>query len=1580
MFTFHPSIIERGLVMFTSWSRVRGRRGFRRRGWRCPNQQKLFVSRLEERNAPAQLVVTSATDDGGAGTLRSIIAIANSNGEADTVTFDTAVNSITLATGQLTISESKNLSIDGGGMVTINGAATASATNRIFNITATGKPTIAMQGLTLAKGNLSSGNGGAVLVTDQVLQLTDVTLTNNQAKSWGGALATGSGSIISITDCYFGNNGAGTGGAISIGSVPVITISYSTFSGNSATGPGGAINIGGASTINLDHSRFDKNTSGNYGGGAINADYTLELTDIASEFTNNQATKGGAICLYSPLSGWTATIKLNSSALSSNTATSYGGGAVYLYKGTLDIDDAEITNNVAKDGGGGGISTGYYVDPATNITITKSTIANNLSGDYGGGLSIAAANIVLTDCTITENTAGQYGGGGLTFNGGMIAISNCTITNNTAQLGGGGISLDGETISVSKCTFDGNKIGVTGEGAAMSVSGTSTTVADCKIVNHVAYRGAVALFGTASVSNSTISSNSSAYGGGIYVGSGTITINSSTITNNSATIKGGGAYMAAGTITLAKTTISNNTASLQGGGLYCAKGAATISDSTIAYNSVDGSIGDVHGGGIRAVSESVSINNSSITNNFVNSYLYGRPTGAGLSMSGGSIQINASTIADNVINSPYLDGFGSGLYITSDSITITNSTVSGNAINAAPYISAFQGGLGAGFYIRTSGSTTGQVTISNSAVVNNFGPGNGGGIWVSSSVPVTIGNSTISGNIAYRGGGIFVYGTSPSMESCIVAANSATFNSDVQAAKIIGNNNLIGVLDPAIVTIVGANNIVGSKANPIDPGLLPLGNYGGPLQTMGLKYTSPAIDHGNNSAGLTVDQRGQPRESPTGLADIGAFEFGQAMPFVAQVPPIAVVTTSGADPMQIVVTYAGPSGIDPMSLDAGDIAVIGAESIGPVSFIGFTTSGTQMTATYAVNAPGGIWDAKDNGHYVIKVNANQVSDTSVPAKTANAQPIGSFQVQITGSLVIDSAADGIDGNFGPGQFTLREAILVANSTPSAPDTISFDPNIFASQKTITLGSELLVTDSIIINGPGAQLLSISGNGANRIINSPNRMTFNFTQPIAIALSGLTLKDGKTVGKGGAINAAGPLTITDCVLSNNSATFYGGAVAVLRHNIPLSISRSHFSGNWAGSKGGGVYIYGSSKVSISTATFNDNYGKEYGGGVFLWSVAELSMSECTLNNNNSADGGGVGLYQNSSSKLFIENSTISGNTAAMFGGGVSVRSSTVKLFNCTVTANSATNSGGGIYGDGDSTVGLDSSIVAANMGLNGSDVFFNASRQISGNNNLIGIADSGNFMLSGTANLTGTKANPLDPKLGPLGDNGGPTRTHALLPGSPAINAGSNTNKLTTDQRGIGFVRSVGGQPDIGAFEIQTPPPRALSVQVNDSSAQRSIVTSFKVTFSEPVVFPFGLAAAFELQRIGPSGATGTVNLDAIQAGNVVTITFAAGGPIALDPGGSLIDGKFKLSIIASKITGVGGQLDGNSDGAAGDNFNFLTHRLFGDSNGDGRVDTTDLTAYRTAIGIASTTFDFNADGVVNSTDFAEFRKRFGLMI
>ena len=178
---------------------------------------------------------------------------------------------------------------------------------------------------------------------------------------------------------------------------------------------------------------------------------------------------------------------------------------------------------------------------------------------------------------------------------------------------------------------------------------------------------------------------------------------------------------------------------------------------------------------------------------------------------------------------------------------------------------------------------------------------------------------------------------------------------------------------------------------------------------------------------------------------------------------------------------------------------------------------------------------------------------------------------------------------------------------------------------------------------------------------------------------------------------------------------------------------------------------------------------------------------------------------------MTNCTISGNTSQDVGGGI-YNHGPLTLTNCTISGNTSQDVGGGIYSDTElmpngnpEPVTLNNTIVAGDCATSDNDIY--GYLQSTSEYNLIGDG-SGVSPPIASSNLIGTTAHPLNPLLGPLANNGGPTQTMALLPGSPAIDAGSNalavdasSNPLTTDQRGAGCPRVVNGTVDIGAFEF-----------------------------------------------------------------------------------------------------------------------------------------------------------------------------------
>lgn len=419
---------------------------------------------------------------------------------------------------------------------------------------------------------------------------------------------------------------------------------------------------------------------------------------------------------------------------------------------------------------------------------------------------------------------------------------------------------------------------------------------------------------------------------------------------------------------------------------------------------------------------------------------------------------------------------------------------------------------------------------------------------------------------------------------------------------------------------------------------------------------------------------------------------------------------------------------------------------------------------------------------------------------------------------------------GPG--SLRQAITDA----AAGDTINF--NLANCPCTITLTSgELIIDKSLTIQGPGADQLSVSGNNNSRVFNV-------FGDEVTI--NALSVVQGNGVGgfggRGGGIihQLNGTLTVSNCVLSNNLVRIdlpgvFGGGIhneggtvnivaskitnnrsvvgsGVYQNGGTMNITDSVISANSArGGNGGGVY--NTATLKISRSSISSNIGYDAGGGIYNAGVLRLKQTTVSLNKLELSDttGRGGGIYN--TGNAILTNSTISSNNVPprnVLGGGI-YNTATLTLINSTITANRGAFPGG-LYCATGSTCVAANTVIAGNFFFGGtSPADVNGSVHSLGNN-LFGTGNG----LHLTGDLTTNLLN-LDARLGPLADNGGPTLTHALLPDSPAINAGSNAlavdennQPLTTDQRGTGYARRIGNTVDIGAVESNVAPTIAAN--------------------------------------------------------------------------------------------------------------------------------------------------------------------------
>jgi hypothetical protein len=361
-------------------------------------------------------------------------------------------------------------------------------------------------------------------------------------------------------------------------------------------------------------------------------------------------------------------------------------------------------------------------------------------------------------------------------------------------------------------------------------------------------------------------------------------------------------------------------------------------------------------------------------------------------------------------------------------------------------------------------------------------------------------------------------------------------------------------------------------------------------------------------------------------------------------------------------------------------------------------------------------------------------------------------------------------NLDSGAGSLRADIAAAQNG----GTIVFAPSLNGQTITLTSGY-LAISNNLTIQGPGASLLTISGNHLSQV--------FHVTGAQPVVLSGLTISNALGCG----ISNGGTLTVSQSTLSGN-----GGSG--IYNTGTLTVSQSTVSGN------GGSGIYNTGTLTVSGCTIAGNTASAGGG---IYNLGTLTVSQSTLNGNSAGNyGGGIycagGINPSYPGKATLTNVTLSNNTGN--GGGLFVKSGTTTLTNCTISRNRSYNNaaGAGIeIGILPLTLNLTNTIVAGNLhsGI-GLDISYGEVLGITMNNCLLGIGAPN--VINGNGNIFIGFNNP---GLGPLQSNGGPTQTMALLPGSLAIGHGNNALAPATDQRGFARLDVAGELTDIGAFEL-----------------------------------------------------------------------------------------------------------------------------------------------------------------------------------
>ena len=491
-------------------------------------------------------------------------------------------------------------------------------------------------------------------------------------------------------------------------------------------------------------------------------------------------------------------------------------------------------------------------------------------------------------------------------------------------------------------------------------------------------------------------------------------------------------------------------------------------------------------------------------------------------------------------------------------------------------------------------------------------------------------------------------------------------------------------------------------------------------------------------------------------------------------------------------------------------------------------------------------------------------------------------IAITQSLMLSNATAATlevnnSGDAGAG-CTLRDAVVAINTdggtldgcVNSSSDGFGTNDQIIFSVSAIALtGASLKPNKDMTISGDASNV-SITTSSTSRI--------FDFQVPnVSVTLKNLTLENSNATNAGGAISVFNSsLNILNSSLDNNTSGNGGGALSIVTTTSSLSpaslnIVNSTLTGNQSISAGGAIHASGATNITISDSVISSNSATSTvlsgvpGGGILLSSGVSLTLSDSTVSNNAATRGGG-GIYGLSNTRATIENSTITGNSAsagggislgsqsiweiksstisgntAEFGGGVFIYSSNITINNSTLSGNFGSSQSSAIQARKNSELTLrNTTVYGGSAGASGNDSVILAegstfnlyNSSISGpagslvpncreinfpNGNIPGVVNAGsdNIIDDGTCS---TSALAVDPKLGPLANNGGPTKTHALLAGSPAIGAADPARCPGADQRGeyrdageLTFpvrtknnklaVISLIGECDIGAFEL-----------------------------------------------------------------------------------------------------------------------------------------------------------------------------------
>jgi len=1423
--------------------------------------------------------------------------------------------------------------------------------------------------------NTATVQGGAILANNfnpQTVEIIQSTFSGNSANS-GGALYVERGNLCSIVQSTFTGNSAANGGGI-VPEIGTPVVENTILAGNTAT-------VSGPEALGTFTSNGGNFVGVTTGATGFTSDKTFASTGtVLAQVIGSLADNGGptlthALVAGSPAlnAGVTGDLPADTFDLDGDTNTAEpipfdqrGAGFIRAI-GTVDIGAVELQKSVS-------ITALDAVKAEGNSGTTNFTFTLSRTGDTTGDVT-------------TTYTVGGAGVDGTDFTGGTLPTGNATITTgNTSTTVT--IPVSGDTVRESNESFT---VTLSGPDNGYVVSGAPATgtinnddfEADLSITKtdgvitavpggSVTYTITASNVGpdpaTATVSDTfpaILTANWTAVG----AGGGTVAASGSGNINEAVTLPVGGSvtFTVSATIAPSATGTLSNTATVSiGAGTSDpnpANNSATDTDtltpqSDLSITKTDGVSTATPGG---SVTYTITVSNAGPSNapgstvaDTLPAALTGTWTGVGAG--GGTGTASGSGNINDTVNLPVGGSFTYTLSATISpaatgnlSNTATAATAGGvvdpNAANNSATDTdtlVAQSDLSItktdGVTTATpGGSVTYTITASNAgpsnttATVADTFPASFTGSWTAvgagGGTATASGSGNINDTVNLPAGGSVTYTVTGSISPAAtgVMSNTATV-AGVATDPVPANNSatdtdtLVPQADLSITKTDGVTTvtpgggvtytITASNAGPSNvttatvADTLPASLTGAIWSAVGAGGgTATPAGAGNindtvnlpvgGSVTYTVVATLAPAASGT-LANTATVSSGVTDPVPANnsatdtdnINTVVSITATDADADEITpatatwrVSRTGSSGalLVNLLIDATGTAT--------------AADWTQTGATFATSEPGdaGTVTIPDGQGFVdivltpVDELVAETDETVILEVTSSSAYVIASVPAVNRTVTIARNDFGVTNTNDSGEGSLRLAIENANLLPGT-DTVTFIGATFADAvpDLITLGgTELVISEAVTVDGTGADLLSISGNDASRI--------FSITDFAgSVTIRDLTLTDGHAVG----------------VAADGGSILKSGALS------GLIVERCHVTNNVSDSRGGGLFI---------------------GGGTVIVRDSTFSINEA-----NGTTGGGGGIAN--AGNLSVLNSTISGNQAPNAtgeGGGGILDLGTLSLLNSTVTGNrvNTTGGGGGIDSSGNETFG--NSVVAGNFkggGSTPSDIEGGAVETatftlVGDSTTAGGITDGTSGNLVGDAG-TGTLdiATVLDTI---LADNGGPTPTHKLVAGGPAVDAGDPAFDgsvfapvMDFDQRGVGFVRiekgllaSAAAVVDLGAFELIAAPVFTnsdLSLSVDDAPLNLATATGVSPTggvFSGP-----GVSGGFFDPRTQVPGIytlTYTVT-DAFGVSNSSEFTVTV---VALPSGLTLTQPKrFKTTVVGTSsrsqrvyIRNVGGQ-------------------------------------------------------------------------